>query len=69
MPRQEDFHFIGQANREPTGEQRHDFLCAYCGQPVDKRDLGAVSRHAVRGHQPVPGLEPLAAQAASRLAH
>lgn len=58
MPKPEDFHYIGQEEGEPIDEARHFYRCPQCGQAVDKRDLGEVAHHEVRGHLPIPHLDP-----------
>jgi hypothetical protein len=47
-----ELHYIGRADHEPIDDARHFHVCATCGQPVDRRDVGAAVRHAARGHQP-----------------
>lgn len=58
MTKPSDFHYIGREDGEPIDEARHFFRCPTCGQAVDKRDLGQVFHHEVRGHLPLPGQEP-----------
>jgi translation initiation factor 2 beta subunit (eIF-2beta)/eIF-5 len=38
---------------EPDNYLDHFYTCKQCGL-VDKRDLGQVFHHEVRGHQPLP---------------
>src|SRR5690606_36251842 len=39
---------------DPADEREHFYVCAHCGQPVDKRDLGAVMHHGQAEHYPLP---------------
>lgn len=39
---------------EPADEAEHFFVCATCGQAVDKRRLGDVLHHERDGHEPLP---------------
>lgn len=51
----DDPAIVGQrVGGDPLDETRHFYLCTACGQPVDKRDLGAVFHHEERGHEPLP---------------
>ena len=34
-------------------EHEHFYVCAACGQAVDKRDLGQVFHHEDAGHEPL----------------
>jgi hypothetical protein len=34
-------------------EHEHFYVCAACGQAVDKRDLGQVFHHEEQGHEPL----------------
>lgn len=34
-------------------EYEHFYVCAACGQAVDKRDLGQVFHHEDAGHEPL----------------
>ena len=52
MPR--ELHYIDRQDHEPIDDARHFHICARCGQPVDKRDPGALARHEARGHLPAP---------------
>jgi len=36
---------------EPENESDHFYICAECGQAVDKRDLGQVFHHEGKGHE------------------
>lgn len=38
---------------EPKNEICHYYICAKCGQTVDKRDLGQVFHHEEVGHEPI----------------
>ncbi len=38
---------------EPKNEICHYYICAICGQTVDKRDLGQVFHHEEVGHEPI----------------
>lgn len=62
MPR--ELHYIGRQDHEPIDDERHFYVCPSCGQPVDKRDPGAVVRHEARGHEPWP-LDTPAVEAAT----
>jgi hypothetical protein len=50
---------IGRAIDPETGEyleleeHEHFYVCAACGQAVDKRDLGQVFHHEEQGHKPL----------------
>ncbi len=50
---------IGVAIDPETGKQleleehEHFYVCATCGQAVDKRDLGQVFHHEDAGHEPL----------------
>jgi len=37
---------------EPDNEADHFYICAECGQAIDKRDLGQVFHHEEPGHDP-----------------
>lgn len=37
----------------PVPEARHRYICAHCGQQVDRRRLGDVLYHEQGGHEPV----------------
>lgn len=50
MPR--ELHHIGRQDHEPIDDARHFYICARCGQPVDKRDPGDCVSHEARGHLP-----------------
>lgn len=36
---------------DPEDEADHFYICASCGQAVDKRDLGQVFHHEEEGHE------------------
>jgi hypothetical protein len=38
----------------PEEESEHFYICAACGQAVDKRRLGDVFHHEEAGHEPIP---------------
>lgn len=44
---------------EPTDPLDHFYVCPACGQPVDKRDLGAVFHHEDKGHDRLPDDEAM----------
>lgn len=46
---------IDPITRKPMELQEHEhfYLCATCGQSVDKRDLGQVFHHEEAGHEPL----------------
>ena len=48
------FDFGERVGGPPDTELGHFYLCKACGQPVDKRDLGAVIHHDAPGHSPLP---------------
>ena len=39
---------------EPADVLEHFHVCNVCGQPVDRRDLGAVFHHEEGDHEPLP---------------
>ena len=50
---------IGQwVGGDPEIEADHFYICPECNQPVDKRDLGEVLHHEVKGHRPLPRRHP-----------
>ena len=51
------FDFGEKVGAQPASELGHFYLCKACGQPVDKRDLGAVLHHDERGHEPLPAAD------------
>jgi hypothetical protein len=42
------------ASGEPADEAEHFYICSFCGQAVDKRDLFAVLHHEAEGHESLP---------------
>jgi hypothetical protein len=42
---------------DPGDPLEHFHVCEGCGQPVDRRDLGAVLHHEDSGHAPLPEAE------------
>lgn len=44
---------------EPADPLEHFYICKACGQPVDKRDLGAVFHHEDHGHERLPDDEAM----------
>lgn len=50
-----DIDQIGERERGPPTEVAGYFhKCPICGQPVDRRDLGAVFHHEAKQHDPLP---------------
>lgn len=42
-----------RVGEEPENEAIHFYVCASCGQAVDKRRLGDVFHHEQQDHEPI----------------
>ena len=67
MPRPPGFQYVGRSGGEPLDELGHYYRCGRCGQPVDKRDFGAVMHHEVADHAPMPDEDGRLAAVSARL--